>query len=99
MKKVIALLSLLILLASTIGCGLLGVRVRDRSVEFYQVEKVGDGTDAFIVDASHIPANAIEQKDEFSRSGPVTKIKIREGYPVRLVIMPATRPSPATQSD
>jgi hypothetical protein len=80
------------LFISSGGCEI-GVRAGDRTFELHQMERVGDPSDAFLLDISHRPNDAVERRtDEMSCSGPVTKIELRRGYPVRVVLLPATQP-------
>jgi len=80
------------LLVRSGGCGLFGDVARDRSLALHQRQHNGDPSDAFTLDVSHLPADAVEQRTEDGRAGPVTRIELRAGYPVRVILVPATPP-------
>jgi hypothetical protein len=75
-------------------CGCIGDRVADRTLEIYQVQSISANTGQFEIDVSQLPADAIKSKTTHGGEGtPVTKITIDEKYPIRVVLVPVTKPA------
>lgn len=82
------------ILSLMLGCSF----VATRAVRIDQAERAGDLSRSFEVDTSHLPADAVEERGVVQEKGvPVDRIRLRPGYPVRVILMPATRPAPTTQ--
>jgi hypothetical protein len=91
-RAVITIAASSILLMFTSGC-FLGDRAADRTVELRQVQGSSSYMGPFLVDASRLPADAVQRVDGVDHWGnPVTSLTISEKYPVQIVLMPATQP-------
>ena len=81
-----------ILVLCTTGC-LFDDREADRTFQISQAQSTGR-VGAFAVDTSRLPPGVVaERTDSTNRYGsPVTSLKLETGFPVRIVLVPATQP-------
>ena len=78
------------LVAFVLG-GCLGDRAADRTFTIYQLQSTETYSGQFQIDASGLPADAIESRVDTSDQGvPVTRLTINQRYPIRIVLVPAT---------
>jgi hypothetical protein len=72
--------------------GCIGDRAADRTLEIHQVQSTNSYTGQFRIDMSQIPPDAIKTEVKNNNSGsPVTSLTIDSEYPIRILIVPATK--------
>jgi hypothetical protein len=80
------------------GC-FLGTPVAKRGIEIRQDKHIGQSLGPFEVDTSALPAGAVTvQPDRDDRNGDIQRLEISGQIPVKIIIVPATRPAPRTVS-
>ena len=96
MPRTLRLLPIVAIVLSTAGC-FLGDRAADRTLEIYQIQDMQIYGGAFQIDVSRLPPDAIESRvDRGGDDAPVTSLVIRQDYPVRIMLVPATTQPSAT---
>ena len=86
-----ARLGAMTLLLNISGC-FIGTPAADRTLEIRQTQSTDNYTGEFKIDASQLPPDAIESRVEDGRTGPKTFLKVKQGYPVKVLLVPATQP-------
>jgi hypothetical protein len=79
-------------LVPTLGGCLIGTPAADRTVQIRQLQSTGTYAGQFKIDVSQLPPDAVEARVEHSRTGPKTFLKVKQRYPVRVVLVPVTQP-------
>jgi len=84
---------------SAAGC-IHGDRAADRILTIYQMQDMRTDTGSFQIDASRLPPDAIESRvDRGSNGDPVTSITLKQDYPVKIMLVPATQPRAAGRAE
>ncbi len=81
------------------GC-YLGDRAADRTLTIYQMQTTQTYIGPFQIDASRLPPDAIESRvDRGTEGDPVTSITLKQDYPVKILLVPATQPRAAGRAE
>jgi hypothetical protein len=92
MKRVLATVVAAISLLFANGC-FFGDRFATRTVEIMQDRSTETYQGSFEIDTTQLPLGTVTLHQEEDRWGnPVTKIKVDQSHPVRIVLIPATQP-------
>jgi hypothetical protein len=87
------LVTMVVSAASLLAGGCFGDRVAYRNLFVSQYKSSQGYSGPFIVDTSQIPADMVERTESVDQYGnPVTSLTIRPSCPVKVVLLPATRP-------
>jgi hypothetical protein len=78
-------------LLSMSGC-FIGTPALDRTLEIRQLQTTDNYSGEFRIDASQLPPDAVESRVEHGRSGPKSFLTVKQGYPVKVLLVPATQP-------
>jgi hypothetical protein len=92
MMRTLICLAIAILALFLGGCGL-GDRAADRTLQIHQIQTTDTYLGRFEIDTSQLPAGAIKTQVESGGDGcPVTILTINQDCPIKVVLVPITKP-------
>ena len=97
MTRAFTLVSVATIALSTAGC-FLGDRVATRTLTIYQVQNAAAYHGPFEIDASGLPPDAIESRED-REVGAETSLVLKPGYAVKVLLVPATQPDANRQPE